>query len=205
MDPARLLLSVAVGSVAFALARSVMKGDARSLFADNARAVDGIGGAPATREEYLALIGPNESDAMLSDMLRMNGCALTVRGLWRQAGVRHQLLMRPYRVGMAVADVVQIAKDADAWRTSGEPLVGDVFLIDNLEHVATVIERPNASQIISVDGGQRDNAGNQLIRRRSRVLTDGVMFGNDGINDGVARRLIGYCDCVALAAAWGIA
>lgn len=204
-DPARLLLAVAVGSVGFVLARSIMRGDARSIFAENARAVDGIGGAPATRDEYLDLIGPNESDMMRRDMLQMNGCALTVRGLWRQAGVNHQLLQRPYRIGMAVADVVQIAKDADAWRTSGEPLVGDVFLIDNLEHVGTVIDRPNPSQIVSVDGGQRDGAGFQLIRRRSRVLTDGVMFGNDGVNDGVRRTLIGYCDCVALAAAWGIA
>ncbi len=205
MDPARLFLSIAVGTVGFAVARSLMRGGAREIFAENALSAEGLGGAFETREAYLALIGPGESDAMLRDMLLMNGCALTVRGLWRQAGVNHSILNRPYKVGMAVADVVQIAKDSDAWRTSGEPLVGDVFLIDNLEHVGTVVERPNASQVVSVDGGQRDAAGSQLIRKRSRVLTDGIMFGNDGVNDGVARRLIGYCDCVALAAAWGIA
>ncbi len=181
-----------------------MMGDARSVFANNALAVEGLGGAPESRAAYLDLIGPGESDSMLRDMLQMNGCALTVRGLWRVAGVRHPILNRPYKVGMAVADVVQIARDADAWRTTGEPLVGDVFLIDNLEHVGTVVDRPNASQVVSIDGGQRDSVGNQLIRRRSRVLTDGVMFGNDGVNDGAARRLIGYCDCVALARAWGI-
>lgn len=204
MDPARLLLGIAVGVTGYAVARGLMS-DARSIFADLALSVDGLGGAPDTRDAYLELIGPNESEQMRRDMLQMNGCALTVRGLWRRAGVQHSLLTRPYRVGMAVADVVQIAKDADAWRTSGEPLVGDVFLVDNLEHVGTVIERPTGSSVISVDGGQRDGLGNQLIRQRSRVLTDGIMFGNDGINNGQARRLIGYCDCTALAAAWGIA
>jgi hypothetical protein len=203
VDPARLLLGIAIGSVAYAGARYLMLGDARSQFAQNALDVEGLGGAPETRDDYLALIAPGESEAMRRDMLQMNGCALVVRGLWRQMGINHNLLNRPYRIGMAVADVVQIAKDSGAWRTSGEPLVGDVFLIDNLEHVGTVVERPNGSAVISVDGGQRDNFGNQLIRKRSRVLVDGVMFGNDGVNDGVARRLIGYCDCVALAQAWG--
>lgn len=204
MDPARLLLGIAVGVTGYAVARGLMS-DARTIFAENALAVEGLGGAPSTREAYLELIGPGESEQMRRDMLQMNGCALTVRGLWRQAGVQHSLLTRPYRVGMAVADVVQIAKDADAWRTSGEPLMGDVFLVDNLEHVGTVVERPNATTVLSVDGGQRDSAGFQLVRKRSRVLVDGVMFGNDGVNDGQKRTLLGYCDCVALARAWGIA
>jgi hypothetical protein len=204
VDAPKLLLGIAVGSVAFAVARYAVKGDARALFAENALDVEGLGGAIENRDAYLALIGPNESDQMQRDMLQMNGCALTVRGLWRRVGVQHELLTRPYRIGMAVADVVQVAKDADAWRTVGEPLVGDVFLIDNLEHVGTVVERPTPSSIISVDGGQRDSLGNQLVRRRSRVLTNGVMFGNDGVNDGVRRNLIGYVDCVALAQAWSL-
>lgn len=176
----------------------------RSVFAAAALEVEGLGGRPESRDEYLALIGPNESEMMQRDMLQMNGCALVVRGIWRRLGIQHELLMRPYRIGMAVADVVQIAKDADAWRRAGEPLAGDMFLIDNLEHVGIVVERPNPTTVISVDGGQRDGLGHQLIRRRSRVLVDGVMFGNDGVNDGQKRTLIGYCDCTALAAAWRI-
>ncbi len=205
MDAPRLLLSIGVGSVAFALVRAMLRGDARQVFQEAALAVEGLGGAPETREAYLALIAPGESDAMQRDMLQMNGCALTVRGVWRDLGVNHAILNRPYRIGMAVADVAQIAKDANAWRRTGEPLIGDVFLIDNLEHVGIVIDRPNASSIISIDGGQRDAFGNQLIRRRSRVFVDGALFGNDGVNDGVKRNLLGYVDCVALAAAWGIA
>ena len=204
MDAPKLLLGIAVGSVAFAVARYAVRGDPRSLFAENALAAEGLGGAIENRDAYLELIGPNESENMRRDMLQMNGCALTVRGLWRRVGVQHELLTRPYRIGMAVADVVQVAKDSDAWRTTGEPLVGDVFLIDNLEHVGTVVERPTPSSVVSVDGGQRDGMGNQLVRRRSRVLTNGVMFGNDGVNDGVRRNLIGYVDCVALAQAWSL-
>lgn len=179
--------------------------DARSIFVENALSVEGLGGAPEHQADYLALIAPGETEAMQRDMLQMNGCALTVRGLWRMAGVNHPILQRPYRIGMAVSDVVQIGKDAGAWRTTGQPLPGDVFLIDNLEHVGTVVERPTETEIASIDGGQRDSFGHQLIRHRTRVFVDGALFGNDGVNDGVRRNLIGYIDCTALAAKWGIA
>lgn len=210
-SPAELLLTIAVGAVgAGILASAILPppngGDVRQKFADNALSAVGLGAAPSVRDQWLAIVAPNESDQMRTAMLGMNGCALLVRGLWRQMGVSHVLLENPYRVGMAVADVVQIAKDAGAWvpGAGGQPQVGDVFLIDGPEHVGTVIDRPDDTTILSVDGGQRDAQGFEAVKTRQRVNTGVAWFGNDGVNDGVRRDLIGYVDCEALANAWGI-
>lgn len=180
-----------------------MNGDARSIFSEKALTIEGLGAREETRDAYLALIGPNESAATRAAMLQMSGCALVIRGMWRELGIRHKALLAPYRIGMAVADVVQIAKDAGAWRTQGNPGVGDVFLVDNPEHVGTVIARDETS-VQSIDGGQKDESGRQVVRRRERVVIERAWFGTDGINNGVRRNLIGYVDCEALASAWGI-
>lgn len=210
MGPVEILLGFAVGSVGVAMLANVLLprgGPAvRDLFVANARGAVGLGAAPDVRDTWLDLVAPDESEQMRTAMLGMNGCALLVRGLWRQAGVRHAALTSPYRIGMAVADVVQIAKDAGAWRqgSDGQPDVGDVFLIDNPEHVGTVVERPDDTTIRSVDGGQRDAQGFEAVRDRERVAVGGAWFGNDGVNNAQRRSLVGYCDCTALAETWGI-
>jgi hypothetical protein len=137
------------------------------------------------RDRYLDLVGPYESGAMREYMAapKTSGCALVVRGLWRIAGVKHARLAPPYHFGMAVADVDAIALSFSArelyhgelaaeWR----PEPGDVVRVGGgtdgggFEHVYVTAER-DGDELVSIDGGQRDEHGNQCIREKRRIWT----------------------------------
>ena len=51
-----------------------------------------------------------------------SSCALFARALWRLAGSAHPILAAPYRVGHAVSDVIEIARDRAAWHEPDEPV-----------------------------------------------------------------------------------
>jgi hypothetical protein len=123
------------------------------------------------RQRYLDLVAPGDPRAEYFAHPRTSGCALVVRGLWREAGLDHERLRRPYVVGQAIADVVRIAREAGAWvSTFAERDVrpGDVILVGapSHEHVYTVVGTEDG--IDSIDGGQLDDAGQQAIRRLHR-------------------------------------
>jgi hypothetical protein len=162
------------------------------------------------RAEYIGLVGPGESPSMQRYMCdpRTSGCALVVRGIWRAAGVQHPILALPYKIGMAVADVVSIARAHDAWHWGAErrPEPGDVVLVGGgqdgggAEHVYTVVDVAGDS-ITSIDGGQRDGRGQQCILEKYRrwetdehgVTWDRVQAGTDP-GAGSRRRVRGTCD-----------
>lgn len=129
------------------------------------------------RQRYLDVVRDPAIDGTARDVFfahpKTSGCALVVRGIWRRAGLQHPILAAPYRIGEAISDVVRIARDAGAWVTGGDraPLPGDVVLVGapSHEHVYTIVEaRPDVGTYVSVDGGQRDDAGQQAIRRLHR-------------------------------------
>lgn len=162
---------------------------------ERALAVVGLGAAD--RSPYLDLIAPCAADradaTICRDLASMSGCALVVRGLWARAGIRAARLLDPYRVGRAVADVVAVADAAGALRPpSTAPRPGDVVIIGTPEHVLTVVS-VRGQTIISVDGGQRDSLGKQIIMRRDRLLQGSYLGG---------RPILHVIDCVALSQAW---
>lgn len=127
---------------------------------------------------YLDLIGADESEAMRAAMLSMSGCGLTVRGLWRRYGLKDARLEAPYQPGQVIADLVAMAKEADAWHegASGLPELneGDVVYVSEPDHVGTIVraERPGdgSVHVTTVDGGSQDAAGRQLIVKWDRAF-----------------------------------
>lgn len=127
-------------------------------------------GAGNSPDRYLDLLGPNESEVMRASLLTMFSCALVVRGIWRKAGLRDSRLSPPYTPGMAMANVIDIARDRGALAHPRLPLIGDfVYVVSDSgsEHVYTVTDickrHDGSIMITSVDGGQRDRWGKQCI------------------------------------------
>jgi hypothetical protein len=160
----------------------------------------------ADEQAYIDLIAPTETAQLKTSMAKMSGCALVCRGLLRQAGWSHTVLSRPYRIGRAVSDVVEIAKSASRWATDRFVIgVGDIVLLGRngyqgetathkkqrvaqyggSEHMLTIIDI-NDNIYTSVDGGCKDVNGTQCIRARERE----IMLSPSGIWLG-ARRVAG--------------
>jgi hypothetical protein len=111
---------------------------------------------------------------------------LVVRAFWRLAGIDDARLRAPYKVGTAVELLYAMALEAGAILTllnDAEPTPGDVFLLTSPEHVGTFIDSSAGSYTVwhSVDGGQRDVGGGELVthvqRRRSGSTLDGRTLG----------------------------
>lgn len=146
----------------------------REKLVELARNFSEIGNKPPALERYRSLVAGIETPARASELGRMSGCALVARGLWRQIGVRHPILLAPYRTGRAVADLVEIAQDSYALtkvRNELPPLSGgDVVIVGEPEHVWTVLDAAamdytemGTHLIRGLDGGQKDAHGNQCI------------------------------------------
>lgn len=186
----------------------------RAEFVFLARSFDGCSVTTA-RERYLDLVGRDETRPMRDYMAlpKTSGCALTVRGLWLLAGLKHKRLEPPYKFGMAVADVVAIAKSFGAWvEAFGDrrPGPGDVVLVgDNSgpgawEHVFVVVEC-DGDKLRSIDGGQVDAKGNQCILAKERawsIDTKGFLWDRSfkGSDPGAGRKRVvrGWVDCSKL-------
>ena len=129
-------------------------------------------------DRYLSLIADGERPGMRDAMKTMSGCALFIRGLWRALGVQDVWLGPPYKIGMAIADVVRTGSKHAAFRPLDQlPEPGDVVLIGGgadgggSEHVFLVVNAEHKSvgiDIESMDGGQLDGAGKQLIIGKAR-------------------------------------
>lgn len=180
----------------------------REKIVEAANSLVGLGANPANQEKlaaYTELIAPIEPPALQAAMLKMSGCALTVAGIWRMVGVEHSLLSNPYKVGQAIARLITIAKDNNAWELfskQARPGLGDSVLVgDNgaggTEHIYTIVEvHPETDSFTTVDGGQRDGQGFQLILKKTRTWRSGrdvVFHGTDpgGATVG-GRRIVGW-------------
>lgn len=178
-------------------------------------ATDHIGcGVGKDRDEYLRLVaGPgDQDDTMRKALCTMSGCALTVRGLWRLAGLDHPLLRNRYVVGHAMQDLEAIAREAGAWvmargRRGAIPQPGDAVILESQTggHAFTVVEsRPlpgSVCELVSVDGGQKDREGRQMLSRfRRQWSSDG---GDVWDHACTTRRVRGWANVDLLG--WGAA
>jgi hypothetical protein len=156
-----------------------------------ARSLDGVSAdpsCPATRAKYLDLIAPGDPRA--ADLATLSGCALTIRGILRAVGVDHPLLSRPYVIGHAMSDLLQLATAAGAAYTSRRDVEpGDIVVVGGggsdgggMEHtwMALSIDDCDAfahvdpcEVITGLDGGQRDAKGFQAIHVREHQLQRG--------------------------------
>lgn len=152
--------------------------DIRDRIVELARSYAGVS-VSSDRYRYLDLVGPKGIEGAAREAFfaspRTSGCGLTIRGLWRKMGLDHPRLMKPYVMGMGIADLVAIAREFDAWIPNFKmgdrrPLPGDAILVggSGQEHVATITEVFADDYFESCDGGQVDQLGNQCIALRHR-------------------------------------
>lgn len=148
-----------------------------------ALSIDGLSAAPDKVEAFEGFLrGGVETAAMAHSMAtdpRSSTCGLVVRCLWRLAGVDMPELYRPYRPGFALAELEEFAKSVGAWRSGRDSVfqakAGDAaFLVEpGGGHVFTLVEDSwIESPFHSVDGGQVDGAGHQLVLRKERYWWD---------------------------------
>ncbi len=129
------------------------------------------------------LAGPNEKDnAHYFASSGLSTCALVARGLLRKAGLRHPRLAENYKRGKAMEDLAVIAREYDAYHPGNTGVVPkpgwiiQVGPIGGSGHVFTIISVTRKSgqiQITSVDGGQKDGAGQQATKTVQRFWKKG--------------------------------
>jgi len=146
-----------------------------------------VNGLASSKSDYADFICSPETlkdPGLVDSMKRMSGCALTVLSIWRHMGVPNPELWTTYKIGKAVAWVVQVAKAQGAWNskirnTHDVVQAGDVVLVAAPEHVFTCIGDPeiteegNGSQTFrfpALHGGGRTADGFQLIDIRPTTL-----------------------------------
>lgn len=134
----------------------------------------------APSADYRNLICLNDRDRP-SDMMLMSGCGLVVRGLLKRGGCQHEILSKPYRIGAAIADCIEIARDADCLDRSSGIKPGTILIVNNPVHIFTVVEthydESGKGLIVSVDGGQRLKTGAETVCKRSRFFTGDALDG----------------------------
>lgn len=141
----------------------------------------GCSARPDDVERYNDLIAHSETPDRAAQLDRESSCALTIRGLWREYGVRDPRVDQAYHDTRAIADLVAMAREAGAWRTGhlDELGAGDFVLLGGSEHVLTVVAIA-AGTIHSIDGGQRDDHGFEAVLERQRQLvfnSSGALLG----------------------------
>lgn len=149
----------------------------RSTVSEVASRLVGLGAAQE-RQAYLDLVAVGEDPARAAEMAKNSGCGLTIRGIWRLCGVDDPRLKAPYRPGAVISDLFAIARAVQAVvypKQDELPDVGDVVLVGSntdktaggVEHVFTVVDHTDDT-VTSVDGGQVDAQGHQIIKRLTR-------------------------------------
>jgi hypothetical protein len=122
-----------------------------------------IGDSLIHNKEDLALLTARQVDDPNQVVQITTNCGMFMLGVWWLAGVQHELLKRPYKTGMAIAWVRQIAIDLKALRTypkDGPPVLGASMHYytpgSNNNHVEFLLETPNDKHVALHGGGGRD-------------------------------------------------
>lgn len=126
-----------------------------------------VGCSLSSRRDELAELVCFPGDNPALDVAIKTNCAMFALGIWRAVGVEHELLQGKYHNGMAMAWVLQIARDKGALvRATGTletPPPGALMHYanegHNNDHVEFCLSEPNAlRQIEHAGGGRTDNA-----------------------------------------------
>lgn len=172
--------------------------EVRARFVTEARQIAGLSFGLPTRAAYLDLIAPAALDPTeLRDRYgALWSCALVVLGLWRRAGVVHDLLERAYVPGAAMTWVGEIAASHQATvYPDGRALpgLGDAIEVAAGQHVVAALVGRQGRAVETIEGGQLDGHGNKavlLFHRRLVYLDRFLML--DG------SRVLRWHDCAKL-------
>lgn len=179
----------------------------RSSIAAFAGSLAGLSYAdPRTRAAYGELLMPEtcEPPQARLDLRTQSSCGLLARALLRTFGCQHPILRAPYRIGAAIADVDQIARDAGAWHAPTDayvPGVGDIVRLAGPEHVLIVegfgdevddgsIMYETGGVVSSVDGGQGAHGAAIARCERTWAMRGGALYLG-------GRSVVGVVDCTA--------
>ena len=164
-----------------------------------AQSWDGISAEPDSLAQYLEIIALIEPQAAATQMAKMSGCGLVVRGYLRCVlSVLPSELTDLYVDGHALSDLDMIAKRAAAdMPPSYEPEPGDVEHVGAgrlaPEHVTiiTAISQDGLS-LSSIQGGMRTPKGAELVGSCERTLLRGRDAASDREANGVTRPVLGW-------------
>ena len=186
----------------------------RSLMVELALSFVGCGVA-LSRERYLSLVaGPCDTDRQIRALLcAVPGCAIVVRGLLRAIGCEHERLRSRYKDGRAALDIIEIAREADAWvdvRERGEllPSPGDLVVsvpANKVRHNYVVVECGGAEMPLSflaVEGGHLDPRKHQQIIGTSARCWKATGEELLDVSRRIIRRVEGWCNLERLAKRW---
>ncbi len=195
--------------------------DVRAALLEIARPCVGLSFASPTRDRYVPAIFPDEPCTGPDHRLTgptyrmaetMSSCGLFVRACWLRYGLQDARLRAPYQPGRVMVDLIEMAREAGAWRTPrtiGEVRPGDAIFIGGPEHVLLVedvdvdfaldTDQLSASVVHSIDGGQKEDGRNYGIARRVRSLRNGCLVSAGG----TPRALEGWIDWQKVAAKFG--
>ena len=127
-------------------------------------------GFASDAERFMALIATGETEALARAMCAMSTCGLFVRGLLLESGATDQRVVAPYQDGKVMSDIAAMAREAGALLSdlcSAEP--GDLIMLSNPEHLF-VLESLDGSTLNSIQGGEKDASGVQIIARVQRPV-----------------------------------
>jgi hypothetical protein len=163
---------------------------AREYLVDLALAAGGLSAAPATFDDYTDLLATSDADKTPERrryLASASSCALTVRGLWFRAGVRHPRLLAPYRIGFAIGDLVEIAEEAKALRGLDYVIDrADALIIgegNNLHALLVTAHAVEAGEIWSIDGGQHAGVFEAIAAKERHEVDQvrGRLLGGRGV------------------------
>lgn len=175
-----------------------------------AGAIAAVGLGAHDPEPFEELIGAGELEPTQNALTTASTCGLVVAGLWQRAGIRHPRLAPPYRIGSAISRLLEIAHEHGAWVAAKPGLLprpGDMVGLalfgpnaGHMGHVYTVVSGPTqreavtAIDLASVDGGQVDERGRQVVRRKGRIWTTAGGTILDGAPGSITRSVDGWID-----------
>lgn len=115
------------------------------------------------KEDLALLVSRHVDDPNQSVQIKTN-CGMFALGVWCAVGVQHSLLQSPYKNGMAIVWLRQIAKSKNALHSypkDGRPVAGSLLHYytpgKNDNHVEFLLENPNQKFIALHAGGGRAN------------------------------------------------
>ena len=149
---------------------------------------------PVVRRNYLDLIGPFNSEEDRADMATRSGCGLTILGLYRCLGLSKKIAREAWKAyvpSQAFTDMLAIAGRCKVWLPHDtDPMRADAVVVGiNISPNETPEKRARLKakwgspahvmlvtdvldgQVLSVDGGQKDPEGHQLVTVKRRPLT----------------------------------